>query len=198
MEKKRKPLGVTVKETIDYMYALLADQPNGVVYPVNRSLGGTAGQIVAILVKRGIIEKKCVASGVGNSYRYKWLADSCPTKVLYGSVTQELRDAWKEMHNKSKEKKSREASECRANVESVASAPVQDESREQEKPVRISEGVDLENPIRVEKPTKETVHTEDVTLSIYGIDELVSELRLRGCTIENNKIVLVKRVEYAL
>ena len=104
-KKKRQRLEVTVKETIDYMYALLADYPDGVVYSVHRSLGAQAGQIVTVLVKRGIINRTCIASENGNCYRYKWAADLPPTKVLYGSVAQELRDNWKKKAQNVKEKK---------------------------------------------------------------------------------------------
>ena len=194
---KRQRLEVTVKETVDYMYALLADQPDGVVYSVNRSLGNQAGQIVTILVKRGIIGRTCIASGNGNCYRYRWSASSAPTKVLYGSVAQELRDKWKKKAQDVKEKK--EAAKKARPVEEhepvVKQEPKQipeeeikalDELREKIEPRACD--IPIINNLGGAVPMN--------PLEIYGIDELWAEIKRRGCFIEDNQLVLVKKIVF--
>jgi len=189
--KKRQRLEVSVKETVDYMYALLADQPDGVVYSVNRSLGNQAGQIVTVLVKRGIVERTCIASGNGNCFRYRWSASSAPTKVLYGSIAQELRDKWK--------KKAQDVKEKKEEAKNVAPVEVHEPVVKQEpKPVPEEDAKALDE-LR-EKLNQEPVKIQDVPvfteflgnpLEPFSIEELWAEIKRRGCVIDNNRLVLV-------
>ena len=95
---KRQRLEVTVKDTIDFMYEMLIPNQNGIEFNAS-SLGITPSQVVSLLVDRNIIERTPVFSKNGRKFRYKWLATMAPTKVLYGSITQQLRDKQAD-HNK--------------------------------------------------------------------------------------------------
>ena len=187
----KQRLEVTVKETVDFMYDMLVQHPDGTMFTAY-TLGKSASTVVSVLVQRGIIERKKIVSKNGMKFKYRWVATSAPTKVLYGSITQELRDkqrAYASLHYAKK----------KALLDTVGYAEDAPSVAVGTEPVKITEGIDIEQPIFHEGLKHDTGSVPTFNpLSIYGIDELVSELRLRGCTIENNKIVLVKRVEYAL
>jgi hypothetical protein len=106
--KRGVSLPQQVKETIDFAYEYLAPHPDGIAMSANE-LFGRRSDVVGILVKRGIISKKAYSlspkGGVG--YKYKWEANMAPTKTLYASVTQEVRDTQKVYSEKSRDKKAR-------------------------------------------------------------------------------------------
>lgn len=99
-------LAKTVKETIDFVYEYLAPHPDGIVMNA-KSLGGVPRSIVTILVSRGILQKTYV-NAVGRrgvECSYKWAATMSPTKTLYGSVTDELRNIRKQRKEAGKKSK---------------------------------------------------------------------------------------------
>lgn len=181
MGKKKQRLEVTVKDTIDLIYEMTTANPEGIELAAN-SLGYTPSKVVSLLVERKTLERRTVSRANGLKCIYKWIATMAPTKVFYGSITQELRDRMREKNKKYKAK----VEKSEKPVEPAKDEPVvtMDEDR-----IEKEAGMVINNL---------TEATKRNPLEIYGIDELVAELRRRECTIENNKIVLVKRVEYAL
>ena len=103
MEKKRQRLEVTVKETIDFIYELAMANPDGVEIAAH-SLGYTPSKVVSLLVERKTLERRTVSHAGGQKCVYKWIATMGPTKVFYGSITQELRDRMREKNKKYKAK----------------------------------------------------------------------------------------------
>ena len=76
-----------VKKTVDTVYDYLIQHPDGIT--MSTAEYGKRGQRVCTkLVSRGIIEKQILGRAKG--CRYKWVASMAPTKVLYGSIAQEL------------------------------------------------------------------------------------------------------------
>ena len=107
-EKTSKTLASQVKEAVDYIYNYLIQHKDGATFSAS-SLGKNAARVCSVLVKRGIIQKTFAsAAAVGKKgalCRYKWIATMAPTKVLYGSITDELADKDKKYRKKSLEKK---------------------------------------------------------------------------------------------
>ena len=144
-------LAKTVKETIDFVYEYLAPHPDGIVMNA-KSLGGVPRSIVTILVSRGILQKTYV-NAVGRrgvECSYKWAATMSPTKTLYGSVTDELRNIRKQRKEAGKKSK--------------------------------------------QVVAQETVPKEYVTtLDGFSAQELWDELKKRGYSIEDNRLVIIKK-----
>lgn len=148
-------LAKTVKETIDFVYEYLAPHPDGIVMNA-KSLGGVPRSIVTVLVSRGILQKTYV-NAVGRrgvECSYKWAATMSPTKTLYGSVTDELRNIRKQRK----------------------------EAGKKSKPVVAQETVP-------KAPPKEYV----TTLDGFSAQELWDELKKRGYSIEDNRLVIIKK-----
>lgn len=104
-KNKRRTLSQATKETVDFIYDYLSPHPEGITMNA-KQLGKTESRICSLLVRRGIITKN--RSGFGaKEYRYKWVAPMPPTKVLYGSIVDEIRDqdrGYKDRHkNKQKQ-----------------------------------------------------------------------------------------------
>lgn len=109
MGKKLVPLPKTVKETVDFIYEYLIEHIDGLVFPMQSiAVTRTQKRIVAILIKRGIVDKNPTSTDGkrGASYRYKWVANMAPTKTLYGSIVSEIRNeqnnwpSWKKKKQK--------------------------------------------------------------------------------------------------
>ena len=90
---KRRRLEEIVKETIDSVFEATTASPEG-VYLSPRDKGMTESRIVTSLVGRKILEKIKASNpkGHGPGYKYRWVATMAPTKVLYGSIVDEIRD----------------------------------------------------------------------------------------------------------
>lgn len=103
MKPKTKTLTATVKETIDFVYEYLSPHQNGIVMNA-KSLGNVQRGVVTILVGRMIITKTAVpARGRrGVEWVYRWVATMPPTNVLYGSVTDEMRNRRREIKKRCK------------------------------------------------------------------------------------------------
>lgn len=104
------PLPKTVKETVDFIYEFLIVHQDGVQFSANSLGGSTQKRILAILVKRGIVERTwLLTGGTGRVCKYKWIATMQPTKTLYGSIVTEIREeqkAWPSHKKVAKSKKS--------------------------------------------------------------------------------------------
>ena len=172
MNSKRKPLAKTVKDTIDFVFEILTSNPGG--YEMSaRELGTTRGQVVAILVERGIIERNHAHNGKKSSYQ--WVAAMAPTKVLYGSVTQELADRNREARKKYYEKHKATTSVSRADkVVEVA----------------VRESVEDHEEDSVVVPADPGHGYESSPLESYSIVELWQEIKRRGGRIEGGQLAI--------
>ena len=168
MSNTRKPLAKTVKDTIDFVFEILTSNPGG--YEMSaKELGQTGRKVVAILVERGILERNHACNG--KKSRYQWVAAMAPTKVLYGSVTQELAD-----RNREEKKKYYEKHKARTSV-----------SR--------ADNVVEEEPVPA--PAVETFHDGPVqvapSLDPFSAQELWDELKRRGYSADENGLFIVKK-----
>lgn len=167
MGRKYQPLSKTVKETVDLVFELTTSNPDG--YDIKADEFGFAGSLVIkILVQRGILERTRVKV-TGVRYRYKWVAASAPTKVLYGSIAQEISDFYKA---KNKKYPSKKKSAEKASVDVIAEEPIP-------------------------APAVETFHDGLVqvvpSLDPFSAQELWDELKRRGFFIEGERLCIVKK-----
>ena len=89
---EHKTLPQRVKEVTDFVYEYLAPHNDFVQMSARGILGSNGAMILSNLVKRGIVEKKLLPNKKGCVYGYKWVATMAPTKTLYGSIADQLRD----------------------------------------------------------------------------------------------------------
>lgn len=173
MGKKLVPLPKTVKETVDFIYEYLIEHPDGLVFPMREIVETrTQQRVISILVKRGIIEKKSVPTDgkYGASYRYKWVANMPPTKTLYGSIVTEIRNEQNNWPSWKKKKKTADPQ------------------------TKIEENTDeLVPPICEQEETQQTVFNGFAPLDGFSDQELWDELKKRGYTIEDNRLVIIKK-----
>lgn len=149
----------TVKETIDMVYEILSANPEG--YELHaRKMGFNAARCCSILVKRGIISKHYKIVNGNRLCIYKWEATIPPSKVLYGSVTEELMADQKNRRIR-----------CSAQKK--------------------------ERDVKTETPTPENPTYTPINLSMdcFTDQELWDELKRRGGTIKDGKMMIVKAVE---
>lgn len=168
MGKNYKPISVTVKETIDLVFELTSSNPGGYEMKAN-DLGRTGKLVARILVQRGILERTR-AKGKKHSFLYKWVAGSAPTKVLYGSVTQELGDNLRKMNKRYNAKKAVKKDPVVETVQSVA-----DEAGS-EFPLVSAE-------------------CDCIPLDKYSVLALWEELKRRGCFIKDGRLACVTYID---
>lgn len=101
IEKKTGTWFQVVKETVDSVYEYLIPHAEGITMSA-KEYGKRGARVCTKLVDRGIVEKK--ALGKGRGWRYKWVATMAPTKVLYGSIAQELYDEQRKYNETFKQK----------------------------------------------------------------------------------------------
>lgn len=164
MDKKRA-LPIVVKDTIDFVYEMLINNPDGLQISF-KDYGKIEKRIVSILIKRGIITKTPISTGRrGCAWKYKWIATMPPTKVLYGSVVDEYRDIQRAWKSSSNEKKKDYLHATTEKKEDAVVLPV------------------------VELPQEERINALDG----FSDQELWDELKKRGYSIEDNRLVIVKK-----
>ena len=167
MGRKYQPLSKTVKETVDLVFELTTSNPDGYEMKA-KDLGRTGQSVVKILHQRGILERIRMKNRV-HAFLYKWVAASAPTKVLYGSLTQELSDMARKMNEKYNAKKK---SAEKASVDVIAEEPVP-------------------------APAVVTFHDGPVpvvpSLDPFSAQELWDELKRRGFFIEGERLCIVKK-----
>lgn len=163
---------MTVKETVDFLYEYLIQHSDGVQFALDSLGGKTERTIATILVRRGIIERTNLSplpGEHGRKCKYRWAATLAPTKTLYGSIVQEIRDAhraWPSHNNTAKSK----------NAEGG--------------------GKEEHLPIQTAEEPQETPHPEFTglaTLDGFSDKELWDELKKRGYSIEDNRLVIIKK-----
>lgn len=167
MGRKYQPLSKTVKEAVDLVFELTTSNPDGYEMKA-KDLGRTGGSVVKILHQRGILERIRMKNRV-HAFLYKWVAASAPTKVLYGSITQELSDKVRKMNEKYNAKKK---SAEKASVDVIAEETVP-------------------------APAVETFHDGPVqvapSLDPFSAQELWDELKRRGYSADENGLFIVKK-----
>lgn len=175
VKRTKTPLPKTVKEFVDFIYEYLIEHPDGLSFPM-KSIVETRTQkrVASILIQRGIIEKTFIPAvdRRGVSYKYKWVATMAPTKTLYGSIVTELRNEQSKWPSY-KKKKAMEKKK-----------PVFDE-----KPNVVAD-VAAQEPTPIE-PTP--VFTGFGPFDGFSDQELWDELKRRGYSIEDNRLVIVKK-----
>ena len=174
-----RPLPKTVKETVDFAYEMLIPHKDGIVF-TTKKLGVNEARSFSTLVKRGIISKTPCArkEGRGCEYKYKWLAPMAPTKVLYGSIVEEIRgiDRAKYTAGKKSEKK-----------EAPVAAPANVDERHDEPAPEVVEEVVAAPANAKEQPAPAKTFVTD--LQGFSSQELWDELKDRGFVIENDRLV---------
>ena len=165
-KKSYKSRNAQVKETIDFVFELLSSNPDGCEMKAS-DLGFVGGMVVKILVGRGIVERTRMKNRY-HSFLYKWVATSAPTKVLYGSVAQELADR---EHNRYKKHYTPKRQ------------PADTDPDKQE-------AVDVIDTTVVE-PEPEPVYA--TPLDGFSTQELWDEIKRRGFFIEGERLCIVKK-----
>lgn len=171
MARKYQPLSKTVKETVDLVFELTTSNPDGYEMKA-KELGNTGKLVVRILHQRGILERIRMKNKV-HAFLYKWIATSAPTKVLYGSITQELTDISRKKNERYIAKKSAVKNEIVADV--IDDAPVQEE---------------------VQEPAQDTAVVQeavDVDVNIFSDQALWDELKRRGYSADERGLFIVKK-----
>ena len=168
MGRKYQPLSKTVKETVDLVFELTTSNPDGYEMKA-KELGNTGKLVVRILLQRGILERVRMKNKV-HAFLYKWAVASAPTKVLYGSITQELTDMIRKKNEKYNAKK------------------------------KDAEWKDIVKEIPCGEPAQEPVNTIVLTpaptVSIFdpfSDQELWYELKRHGYFIEGERLCIVNK-----
>lgn len=170
-----RPLPKTVKETVDFAYEMLIPHPDGIVFTTAK-LGFNETRIFSTLVKRGIISKTpCPRKeGRGCEYKYKWVAPMAPTKVIYGSIVEEIRSIDRAKSSSGK-KSGKKAAPANA-----------DERHDEPAPEVVNDVIEDTNKVQEQAAPAKTYVTD---LKGFSAQELWDELKARGFVIENDRIV---------
>lgn len=102
MAKNNKPLLGQVKDAVDFLFDATNKQGGFKGSVCSQSV--LFGEVTTILVRRGIIDKKRDETHK-RGFTYMWVATMHPTKTLYQSITQELRDQQRKYDLKSRAKR---------------------------------------------------------------------------------------------
>ena len=166
-----------VKKTVDAIYDYLIRHPDGITMS-GKEYGKRGARVCSKLVSRGIIEKKYL--GRGNGCKYRWAATMAPTKVLYGSIAQELYDedkAYKETYNNK-----------RRSERKIEKAPVQ------EAPVNPSDPslVEIAQSIGTTDSQGQDAGSIDDVLSRYSIEDIWGYMKRHGCYIRDGVLTYTR------
>ncbi len=170
-KKNHTPMSVTVKDSIDLVFDLLTNNPDG--YELNTKDFGYYGEkVIRILVGRGVISRRF--RGRGKTPLYKWESTQAPNKVFYGSVCQELQDIIQA-------KTARYTANKKARTERV---------HEKETPVEAEEGHEAEAETAQAVPERDCI-----PLAKYSVTALWEELKRRGCFIKDGRLACVAYID---
>ena len=173
MKQDKNYLG-RIKESVDFIYALVTENPDGYQGGFDTFTQTIIKKVARVLVKRGILAHSTTGRGKGERgcfHYYKWASDMAPTNVLYKSVMAQIRE------EKKAEDSKRYQSKKQNGLEPVV--VVADESK----------GIPPEVINAVIDEKKEYV----TTLEGFSAQELWDELKKRGYSIENNRLVIIKK-----
>ena len=168
MENKKKTRQQRVKDVIDFAYEYLIQHNDGITMNA-KEIFGSDRDIFTVLVKRGIVKKTYVAASGrrGVICKYKWVATMPPTKNLYASISQELRD---------------ESAKYKTSSISKGLTPDM---------VVLEEAKEI--PATVIEQVIEAKKQYVTQLDGFSDQQLWDELKKRGYSIEDNRLVIIKK-----
>ena len=171
-----------IKQTVDEIYEHLIQQPDGITMSVRKERGLMYARIMSKLVGRGIIEKQMFGRGK-EGCRYRWVATMAPTKVLYGSIAQELADEDR-AHRDSYKKK-----HAAKNKETPAVQP-----EEEKTPVNQSDPslIEIAQSIGTADSQAQDAGSIDAVLSRYTIEEIWGYMKRHGCYIRDGVLTYTR------
>ena len=155
-----------IKERVDFIYNLLMEREDGYRGGFCSS-DGLTGDIVRDLIARKIIERERDETKPRLAYKYKWAASMAPTNTLYQQVAHTIRETRKAYDKEAyKRKKAAEAAKAAKAAEE-----------------------DFETAV----PAVDAPVAPESSLAGFPSQELWSELKRRGYSIEDNRLVLIKK-----
>ena len=170
-----------IKQTVDEIYEHLIQHPDGITMSVRKERGLMGARIVSKLVGRGIIKKQMLGRG-SEGCKYKWSATMAPTKVLYGSIAQELADedrAYRDSYKKKAAKK-RETPAVQPEEEKLPDNP-SDPSL-----------VEIAQSIWTTDSQGQDAGSIDDVLSRYSMEEIWGYMKRHGCFIRDGVLTYTR------
>ena len=161
----------TVKKTVDSVYEYLIQHPEGITMAANE-YGKRGSRVCTKLVSRGIIEKKGL--GIGKGWRYKWVATMAPTKVLYGSIAQELYDEERKYQETFKKK------HAAKNKETPAVQPEEEKTPDNPSDPSL---VEIAQSIGTTDSRGQDAGSIDDVLSRYSMEEIWGYMKRHGVSV---------------
>ena len=173
-----------IKQTVDEIYEHLIQHPDGITMSVRKERGLMGARIVSKLVGRGIIEKQMLGRGK-EGCRYRWVATMAPTKVLYGSIAQQLSDEDRMYMEQFKKKRATK------NKETPAVQP-----EEEKTPVNQSDPslIEIAQSIGTADSQAQDAGSIDDVLSRYTIEEIWGYMKRQGVIIHDGLPAYTKTV----
>lgn len=170
MDKSKDTLN-RVKEKVDFIYGIT----NGVDYKEGFHIfkDRFLGECVTALVKRGILSKTAFYGGgsFGRKYTFRWIATMEPTEILYINIYKDIDEAHKAKQERWKLAKRRQ--------------------RQKEEMLKMEQSYkeeDCKKEVSQEEQEEKQI-TNIVTLNDFSDEQLWKELKDRGYTVEDNRIV---------
>ena len=170
-----------IKRTVDEIYEHLIQHPDGITMSVRKERGLMGARIVSKLVGRGIIEKQMLGRG-SDGCKYKWAATMAPTKVLYGSIAQELADedrAYRDSYKKKAAKK-RETPVVQPGEEKLPDNPSNPSL------------VEIAQSIGTTDSQVEDAGSIDAVLSRFSLEEIWDYMKRRGVYVSDGVLAYTR------
>ena len=197
-----KSIPKRVKEAIDFMYELVHDN-DWVEFNSKGTFGrGTVeSKTTTRLVKRGILLKKCysLGRGKGAKFFYKWNPDAmAPTKTLYNNIVNDIKEAKKEAKRRYKQRR-HEAENAESRAQQDKAVEIPPELLDFDFSSLPAPTTDIFPPgvLSVDEPLlpkdDEAAITIGFVLSHLSDQQLWDELKKRGYSIEDNRLVIIKK-----
>lgn len=107
---KKQTFQSKVKESVDFIYSITTEQGEGYRGGF-RTFDNVTKEVIAELVKRGIVAKEQDRTKPRTQFVYKWAVGMSPTRTLYGSVADAIRKNRREHQQARKDKRKVQASD---------------------------------------------------------------------------------------
>ena len=143
-----------VKESIDFIYNLTTEQPDGYRGGF-ATFDNVTKAFIPALVKRGVVSKEQDRTKERTQFVYKWVPAMAPNKTLYGNIAEDIRKSRRE-HSRAMRDRKAEARKAKAEQAVVEPAEV-------------------------------------APLASFSTKELWEEIKRRGYSIEDNRLVIVRK-----
>ena len=175
MNHDRTYLG-RIKDSVDFIHALVTESQDGYTGGFDKFGSALIPRVSCALVKRGVLIRSAVKRDDGKTgrlYQYKWSSNMSPTNTLYKTVMSDIRESKAEENMRGRQRRAEKQTGM------TPTAVIMEEH------AAIPESV-VETVINAKK--------EFVTdLDGFSAQELWDELKKRGYTIEDNRLVIVKK-----